>query len=169
MVHRSAKCFDRVNRRGDEPLLARTNGPIRAGAARPRLVLRMFVWSTFWMGTSVPNVAWGPISFVLIGMTVVGSFVLYRYVRDRADMPGRRLDEREKELRDRAWILSYQVLSAVVVAAVILIGIAVFVLGRAVTFDASLVNAIVLSVAVLLPILPAAALAWIEPDPVEEA
>jgi membrane-associated protease RseP (regulator of RpoE activity) len=102
-------------------------------------------------------------------MTVVGSFVLYRYVRDRADMPGRRLDEREKELRDRAWILSYQVLSAVVVAAVILIGIAVFVLGRAVTFDASLVNAIVLSVAVLLPILPAAALAWIEPDPVEEA
>jgi O-antigen/teichoic acid export membrane protein len=129
----------------------------------------MFVWSTFWMGTSVPNVAWGPISFVLIGMTVVGSFVLYRYVRDRADMPGRRLDEREKELRDRAWILSYQVLSAVVVAAVILIGIAVFVLGRAVTFDASLVNAIVLSVAVLLPILPAAALAWIEPDPVEEA
>jgi len=27
----------------------------------------------------------------------------------------------------------------------------------------------VLSVAVLLPILPAAALAWIEPDPVEEA
>jgi O-antigen/teichoic acid export membrane protein len=129
----------------------------------------MFVWSTFWMGTSVPNVAWGPISFVLIGMTVVGSFVLYRYVRDRADMPGRRLDEREKELRDRAWILSYQVLSAVVVAAVIVIGIAVFVLGRAVTFDASLVNAIVLSVAVLLPILPAAALAWIEPDPVEEA
>jgi O-antigen/teichoic acid export membrane protein len=129
----------------------------------------MFVWSTFWMGTSVPNVAWGPISFVLIGMTVVGSFVLYRYVRDRADMPGRRLDEREKELRDRAWILSYQVLSAVVVAAVIVIGIAVFILGRAVTLDASLVNAIVLSVAVLLPILPAAALAWIEPDPVEEA
>jgi O-antigen/teichoic acid export membrane protein len=129
----------------------------------------MFVWSTFWMGTSVPNVAWGPISFALIGMTVVGSFVLYRYVRDRADMPGRRLDEREKELRDRAWILSYQVLSAVVVAAVIVIGFAVFVLGHAVTLDANLVNAIVLSVAVLLPILPAAALAWIEPDPVEEA
>jgi hypothetical protein len=128
----------------------------------------MFVWSTFWMGTSVPNVVWGPISFVLIGTTVLGSFVLYRFVRDRADLPGRRLDEREKELRDRAWILSYQVLSAVVVAAVIVIGIAVFVLGRAVTLDASLVNALVLSVAVLLPILPAAALAWIEPDPVEE-
>ena len=58
---------------------------------------------------------WGPISFVLIGCTLVGAFVLYRYVQGRADMPGRGLDERERQLRDRAWILSYQVLAAVVV------------------------------------------------------
>ena len=68
----------------------------------------MFVWSSFWMGTSVPNVLWGPITFALIGATVVGSFVLYRFVRGRADMPGAALDERERQLRDRAWILSYQ-------------------------------------------------------------
>jgi len=129
----------------------------------------MFAWSTFWLGTTVPNLVWGPVSFVLIGMTIVGSFVLYRYVRDRADMPGRRLDERERALRDRAWILSYQVLSAVVVAGVVITGIAVFVIGRPVTLDAGLVNALVLCVGVLLPILPAAALAWIEPDAVEEA
>jgi hypothetical protein len=158
-AHSTASRIERLSQRRRRVLAVATLAGLPA----------MFVWSTFWMGTSVPNVAWGPISFVLIGMTVVGSFVLYRYVRDRADMPGRRLDERERELRDRAWILSYQVLSAVVVAAVIVIGIAVFVLGRAVTLDAGLVNAIVLSVAVLLPILPAAALAWIEPDPVEEA
>jgi hypothetical protein len=162
MVHSTARSnvsrIDRLSQRSRRILAVATLTGLPA----------MFVWSTFWMGTSVPNVVWGPISFVLIGTTVLGSFVLYRFVRDRADLPGRRLDEREKELRDRAWILSYQVLSAVVVAAVIVIGIAVFVLGRAVTLDASLVNALVLSVAVLLPILPAAALAWIEPDPVEE-
>lgn len=124
----------------------------------------MFAWSSFWMGTSVSNLAWGPVSFLLIGMTIVGSFVLYRYVRGRADMPGRDLDERERQLRDRAWIVSYQVLSAVVIAGVVVVGISVFVLGRTVTLDANLVNAIVLSVAVLLPVLPAAALAWIEPD-----
>ena len=129
----------------------------------------MFVWSTYWMGTTVPNLLWGPVSFVLIGATLVGSFILYRYVRDRADMPGRALDERERTLRDRAWIVSYQVLSAVVIGAVIVIGIAVFVFDRPITLDAALVNALVLSVAVLLPVLPAAALAWIEPDPIEEA
>ena len=124
----------------------------------------MFAWSTFWMGTSVPTVIWGPISFVLIGATAVGSFALYRFVRGRADMPGAHLDERERQLRDRAWILSYQVLSAVVVAVAIALGIAVFVLDRPVTVDAALVNAVVLTVGVLLPVLPAAALAWIEPD-----
>ena len=49
----------------------------------------MFAWSSFWMTTSVATVLWGPISFVLIGFTLVGSFVLYRYVQGRADMPGR--------------------------------------------------------------------------------
>ena len=129
----------------------------------------MFAWSTFWLGTTVPSLLWGPVSFVLIGMTIVGSFVLYRYVRDRADMPGRRLDERERALRDRAWILSYQVLSAVVVAGAVISGLAVFGFGRPVTLDAGLVNALVLCVGVLLPVLPAAALAWNEPDAVEEA
>jgi hypothetical protein len=38
-----------------------------------------------------------------------------------------------------------------------------------VTIDAALANALVLSIAVLLPILPVATLAWIEPDPIEEA
>ena len=46
----------------------------------------------------------------------------------------------------------------------IVLGIAVFLLGRQVVVDAALTNALVLSVAVLLPILPAAALAWIQPD-----
>ena len=36
------------------------------------------------------------------------------------------------------------------------------------TIDADLANALVLSNAVLLPVLPAAALAWIEPDPIAE-
>ena len=74
------------------------------------------------------------------------------------------LDERERQLRDRAWILSYQVLSAVVLGVVIVLGILVLGVGRPVTLDAGLVNAMVLCVAVLLPVLPSAALAWIEPD-----
>ena len=124
----------------------------------------MYGWSSVWMGTTVPTIFWGPMSFVLIGMTAVGSFVLYRLVRGRADMGDVRLDERERQLRDWAWIVSYKVLSVVVIAAAIAAGLNVFLLGHAVILDANLTNAVVLSVAVLLPILPAAALTWIEPD-----
>ena len=129
----------------------------------------MFAWSTFWQGTTAPTILWGPVSFLLLGMTIVGALVLYLYVRNRADMPGSGLDERERQLRDRAWILSYQVLSAVVTGAIIVAGLAVFVFGGTLVIDAAAVNVLVLCVAVLLPVLPAAALAWIEPDPLDES
>jgi hypothetical protein len=124
----------------------------------------MYAWSSFWMSTSVPNILWGPCSFVLIGITLVGAFVLYRFIRDRADMPGASLDERERQLRDRAWILRYEVLACVVVLFVAVVAIAVLGFGRTVTLDASIASAAAISIGVLLPLLPAAALAWIEPD-----
>jgi hypothetical protein len=129
----------------------------------------MFAWSSFWTGTTVSPIVWGPVSFVLIGATLVGSFLLYGYVRDRADLPGRGLDERERALRDRAWILSYQVLAFVVVVLGAAVVIPVLGFGRSVTIDASIATAIALCLGVLLPLLPAAALAWLEPDPIEEA
>jgi hypothetical protein len=128
----------------------------------------MFAWSSFWLGTSVSNVLWGPISFGLIGITLVGALVLYRYVRNRADLPGTGLDERERALRDRAWILSYQILAAVVVLLGAAVVIPVLGFGRPVTVDAQLATAIALCLGVLLPLLPAAALAWLEPDLIEE-
>ena len=124
----------------------------------------MYAWSSFWTATSVPNILWGPFSFVLIGVTIVGAFVLYRFTRDRADMPGTRLDERERQMRDQAWILSYQVLAVVVVLVVAVVTIAVLGLGRTVTLDATIVSAVAISIGALLPLLPVAALAWIEPD-----
>lgn len=128
----------------------------------------MFAWSTFWSGTTAPTILWGPVSFLLIGMTIVGSFVLYAHIRHRADMPGDQLDERERQLRDRAWILSYEVLSLVVIGAVVIAGLAVFLFDRTIVIDAASVNVLVLCVAVLLPVLPAAALTWIEPDALDE-
>ena len=127
-----------------------------------------FVWSTLWLSTSVSNVLWGPITFVLFGATICGAFVLYAYVRRRADLPGLELDERQQRLRDQAWILSYQVLSAVVIFAVAWVALCAWLFNAPVTIDASLANALVLSNAVLLPVLPTAALAWIEPDPIAE-
>lgn len=124
----------------------------------------MFAWSTFWLTTTVPTILWGPVSFVLIGMTVVRALVLYRFVRSRADLLGDGLDERQRQLRDRAWVMSYQVLSVVVVAGLSLIGILVLGLGQTLTVDPPLANALVLCMGTLIPLLPVASLAWVEPD-----
>jgi len=128
----------------------------------------MFAWSAIWQRTSVPAIVWGPGTFLLIGATLAGAYVLYRFVRDRADMPGERLDERQRQLRDRAWILAYQVLAVVVVLLGMAVVIPVLGFGGAITIDASIATAVALCLGVLLPLLPAACLAWLEPDPVEE-
>ncbi len=128
----------------------------------------MYAWSAFWLTTSVPKIVWGPVSFLLIGATAGGSLVLYRFVRDRADLRAD-LDERQRQLRDRAMVLAYQVLSAVVLAAVVGLAVEVLGFGRAATLDAALVAGLAISVGVLIPLLPIAALAWIEPDAPPEA
>jgi hypothetical protein len=128
----------------------------------------MYAWSSFWLGTSVPNVIWGPISFVLIGLTAVGAIILYRYVRDRANLGAQTLDERQRLLRDRAWVLSYGALSTAIAVAVGVLAVFVLVLGREVTLDGNLMSALALCVGVLIPLVPVAALAWLEPDPLED-
>lgn len=128
----------------------------------------MYAWSAFWLTTSVPKIIWGPISFLLIGATAGGSLILYTFVRDRANTRAD-LDERQRQLRDRAMVLCYQVLSAVVVLAVAGVAIPVLLLGHAVTLDGTVVGAFALTAGVLIPLLPVAALAWIEPDAPPEA
>lgn len=128
----------------------------------------MYGWSAFWLTTRVPGIVWGPISFLLILVTVVGAFVLYGFVRDRANY-GANLDERQRQLRDRAWVMCYEILSAVVIAAVLVVGVTVLGFGRNVVLDATLVTGIVLCAGVLVPLLPVAALAWLEPDAPAEA
>ena len=128
----------------------------------------MYAWSVFWLTTSVPKIVWGPVSFVLIGATAAGSLVLYRFARDRADLRAD-LDERQRQLRDRAIVLAYQVLSGVIVIAVAGIAVQVLGMGRVVTLDGAVVGGLAISVGVLIPLLPTTALAWIEPDAPPEA
>jgi hypothetical protein len=128
----------------------------------------MYAWSAFWLTTRVPSLVWGPVSFLLILVTVAGAFILYAFVRDRANY-GAHLDERQRQLRDRAWVMSYEVLSGVVILAVLVVGVTVLGFGHVVTLDGAAVSGIVICVGVLIPLLPVAALAWVEPDAPPEA
>lgn len=129
----------------------------------------MYGWSSFWLSTSVPSLVWGPVSFLLIGMTVIGAVVLYAFVHDRADLNAGGLDERQLELRDRAYVASYGILSVVVVAILATLAVPVLGFGRQIVLDATSVTAAAISIGTLVPLLPVAALAWVEPDVLEDA
>jgi hypothetical protein len=64
----------------------------------------MYAWSAFWLTTSVPKIVWGPVTFLLIAATAGGALLLYLFVRDHADTRAS-LDERQRQLRDRAMVL----------------------------------------------------------------
>lgn len=56
-----------------------------------------------------------------------------------------------------------------VVAGISVVGVLVLGFGHTLRLDANIVNGLVLSMGVLIPVLPTASLAWLEPDWPEEA
>ena len=127
----------------------------------------MFAWSSFWHATTVPGAVWEPVSLLLIGISLVGGLFLYATIGDRANHRAR-LDERQRKVLDQAWVLAYGVLSAVVIAAVGIVGVLVLGMGKTLTVDGTVMTRVASCAGVLIALLPVAALAWVEPDPPAE-
>lgn len=112
---------------------------------------------------------WGPITIVLFSATVIGAIATYAFGQGRMGDRSR-LDERQRAMSDRALVVSY----GIVTTSVTLILGAIYLVasfGGPITFQ---MDATALSLAVAaglyLPLLPFAALAWIEPDaPADDA
>jgi hypothetical protein len=112
---------------------------------------------------------WGPITIVLFGATLLGAFATYAFGQGRMGDRSR-LDERQRAMNDRALVVSYGVVTTVVTLVLGTIYLVASFVGP-ITFQ---MDATALSLAVAaglyLPLLPFAALAWIEPDaPADDA
>jgi len=107
---------------------------------------------------------WAPIALLLTAATVVGVVAIYGFARGRADLGSAHLDERQAQVRDRAWALSYA--TVVIVIALALVGLMVVrsSSGQDVVLSGDLIGYLATTAAIYLPVLPAAILAWIEPD-----
>ena len=105
---------------------------------------------------------WAPIAILLFVFTLAGVVAIYGYARDRASMTAA-LDERERLVRDRAWIAAYGALTAVVVLVVLLLALLASTSGP-VTIGMDVLTPVGIALGLYLPVLPAAALAWNEPD-----
>ena len=143
-------------------------------ASTPRRIRRLAVIAAFagyplvliGYGTLVepgrlPTVIWAPIAIVLMGFTVVGCFATYGFTGDR--MRGRaNLDERERAMNDRAIVLSYGVVTTVLVAGLAWLALAAY--GEPLVIDMTALAPLLIAAGVFVPLLPFATLAWIEPD-----
>ena len=105
---------------------------------------------------------WAPISIALFSATIVGVVGLYGYGQGRTDRRDR-LDERQRSMLDRAIILSYAVLTIVIVAIAGVLATYLSLVGP-IQLEMSSLAPWFIAIGVYVPLLPFAALAWIEPD-----
>jgi hypothetical protein len=146
----------------DLPSLDRARRRIAVVAAFAGFPLMILGYTTLVATGIIPTALWAPIAVILFSTTLVGVVVIYGYGRGRIG-EDRQLDERERAMMDRALVLGY---GAVITAAVI--GLAALALYLSfvgpITITMTDLTPVVVAVALYLPLLPVAALAWIEPD-----
>lgn len=131
---------------------------VAAFAAYPLVLVG---YSTLVEPGRVPIAIWAPIAIVLMGLSAVGCFATYGFSGTR--MRGRtNLDERQRAMNDRALVLSYGVVTTVLVAGLAWLALAAS--GDPVVIEMSALAPILIAVGVFVPLLPFAVLAWIEPD-----
>ena len=124
-------------------------------------VLQLGYWAVVVPG-ALSTAIWAPVALVLFGITIVSVLALYGYGQRRMGYGMRQLDERERAMHDRALVLSYGVVTTVVVLA--LGGLAGWAMNEPVVIEMASLVPVLIAAGLYLPTLPFAALAWIEPD-----
>jgi hypothetical protein len=110
----------------------------------------------------ISSLLWVPLSIALFSATVVGLIAVGGYAQGRFDRRGK-YDERQRAMVDRAFIVSYGVLTTLIVAVAGIIAVYASFIGP-VVLEMTTFSPWLIAVAVYIPFLPLAALAWIEPD-----
>ena len=110
---------------------------------------------------------WAPIAIGLFLATLIGMVAIYGFSSGRMDRK-QHLDERQRQMVDRAMIASYGVVTTAV--AVVLGALALgLTFGGPITLEMGALVPWLIAVGLYEPFLPFGALAWIEPDaPVDD-
>jgi hypothetical protein len=102
-----------------------------------------------------------PVILVSLAGWMASVYVVYEFRRRLANAPDAALDEREVRVRDRAYLQAHRIGTA----ALFVVGVAVVPLvGLDQTISVEVVVDVMLSLAMAILALPAAVVAWTEPD-----
>jgi hypothetical protein len=111
----------------------------------------------------IPGAIWGPIAIVLFAMTILGILAIYGWGQGRITERRDQLDERQQAMVDRALITGYGALTTAIVLILAAIALCLSFIGP-ITIDMTTLTPWIIAVALYVPFLPFAALAWIEAD-----
>ncbi len=111
----------------------------------------------------IPGSIWAPIAVALFAMTLVGLVAIYGWGQGRITERRDQLDERQRAMVDRALVTGY---GALTTAIVVILGVVALYLSfiGSITIDMTSFTPWIIAVALYVPFLPFAALAWIEAD-----
>jgi O-antigen/teichoic acid export membrane protein len=142
--------------------LDRARRRLAVGAAFAGYPLLILGYATLVAPSRLSAAVWAPIAIVLFSTTLLGVLAIYGYGRGRVgdDEP---LDERQRAMVDRALLVSYGAVTTVVVLGLAALALYLSFVGP-LTISMTDLTPIIVAVALYLPVLPLAALAWIEPD-----
>jgi hypothetical protein len=115
----------------------------------------------------IPTVIWGPIAFALFAVTIVGVLAIYGWGQGRISEQRDQMDERQRAMLDRALITAYGALTTAIVVILGVVALYLSFIGP-ITIDMGNLTPWVIAVALYVPFLPFAALAWIETDQPDE-
>lgn len=121
-------------------------------------------WAVAYGVFGVPPAVAGVVGLVVILLTVFAIRRVYQFRSRLAQAPDDQLDERQLQIRDRAYVESYRIFAAITIVALVLVGIVPDLLDHPLTFDYTVANFFVMGAVILLIALPSAVVAWREPD-----
>ena len=111
----------------------------------------------------IPTTIWAPIAVALFAMTILGLVAIYGWGQGRITERRDQLDERQRAMVDRAFITGYGALTTAIVVILGVLALYLSFIGP-ITLDMTSLTPWIIAVALYVPFLPFAALAWIETD-----
>lgn len=122
-----------------------------------------------WLRTPTPGTAtWVGLAAAL-ALSVAGLVIVWRCSAGLIARPSRLLDERQRTVRDRAFRVSYLIVSAALIAACLLLARFAIRSAQLGYLDRSVLTLFGLSALLLTLSAPLAVIAWTEPEPPEDS
>jgi hypothetical protein len=124
--------------------------------------LQIIGYTTLVASGLLPQIIWAPLTIALFSATIAGVVGIYGYGQGRIDHRDR-LDERQRSTVDQALIVSYGILTTIIVVIAGLLAAYLSFVGT-IQLEMGALGPWFIAIGVYVPLLPFAALAWIEPD-----